>query len=90
MKDLAKVLTHALNVIEDRTPLGWRVRLSCTIPGHRYRELHSRIPRVIVDNVQFSLRICVVQASFQSVKEVFVKELQLNRDGYPLTQSRTF
>jgi hypothetical protein len=87
---LTKILAHALNVIEYGAPLRRRIWLCRTISSHGDGELHPRIPRIVVDDVQFSFRICIVEASLQSIEQVFVKELQLNRDGYPLTQSRTF
>ncbi len=86
----AQILAHTLNVIEHSAPLGRRIRLRSTIPSHGDRELHPRIPRVIIDNVQLPLGIRIVETPLQSVEQVFVKELQFNRDGYPLTQSRTF
>ena len=87
---LTQILAHALDIIEYSSPLRRRVRLCSTVTGHGYRELHSWVPRIVVNDVQLSFGIGVVEASFQSVEEVLVEEFQLNRNGDSLTQSRTF
>jgi hypothetical protein len=87
---LAKVLAHALDIVEYGAPLRRWIRLCRTISSHGDRELHSRVSGVVVDNVQLPLWIRIVKASLQSIEQILVKEFQLNRDGYPLTQPRTF
>ena len=72
---LTKILAHTLNVIEYGAPLRRRIWLRRTISSHGDRELHPRIPRIVVNNVQFSFRICVVEASLQSIEQVLVEEL---------------
>src|SRR5205807_2199334 len=56
---ISKILAHVLNVVEDSAPLRMRSNPSAAKPVESYRELNSRIARVVVDNVQLPLRRCI-------------------------------
>ena len=62
---------------------------SATETVESYGEFDSRIPRIVVDDVKLSLRSCIRKASFQSVEQVLVEELKLNRDGDSFAHSPT-
>ena len=80
-------MAHSLRVVEDSTPL----RSGCwcrTITGNRDREFDPRVTRVVVDDLQLSLRCRIVEAAFQSVEEILVEKFELYRQNYPVAHSK--